>query len=264
MTTLKRAITHWLVLQCIGKRPSTRHYYWEIAHTIRKSFRDCLAKSPEQITTADLARFAARLNHFSAPRWNCIVSVVRATIPAAAVLKRRRVKITRPPPPSQLEFSRLLAECATLKKSNAGLIVNFLAHTGLRIDEARRLQWSEVYPDHIKILSGKGDKPRAVPLVNGINQVLTELRQLDPVSPFVLPPGSIRTGLAKACRAAGVRKLTHHDFRHLFATRCIESGVDVPTVARWLGHSDGGALLARRYFHLLDEHGRNMARRVTI
>jgi hypothetical protein len=28
----------------------------------------------------------------------------------------------------------------------------------------------------------------------------------------------------------------------LFATRCIESGVDIPTVSRWLGHKDGGAL----------------------
>jgi len=24
------------------------------------------------------------------------------------------------------------------------------------------------------------------------------------------------------------------DLRHLFATRCIESGVDIPTVSRWL------------------------------
>jgi hypothetical protein len=31
----------------------------------------------------------------------------------------------------------------------------------------------------------------------------------------------------------GLSKLTHHDLRHLFATRCIESGVDIPTVARW-------------------------------
>jgi site-specific recombinase XerD len=30
-------------------------------------------------------------------------------------------------------------------------------------------------------------------------------------------------------------RITHHDLRHLFAMRCIESGVDVPTVSRWLG-----------------------------
>jgi integrase len=63
---------------------------------------------------------------------------------------------------------------------------------------------------------------------------------------------------------AGIARLTPHCFRHLFATRCIESGVDVPTVARWLGHQDGGALLARMYFHLLDNHSRQMALRVRI
>ena len=32
------------------------------------------------------------------------------------------------------------------------------------------------------------------------------------------------------------------DWGHLFATRCLASGVNIPTVSRWLGHSDGGAL----------------------
>ena len=27
-------------------------------------------------------------------------------------------------------------------------------------------------------------------------------------------------------------RLTHHSLRHLFATRCVESGIDIPTVAR--------------------------------
>jgi len=40
-------------------------------------------------------------------------------------------------------------------------------------------------------------------------------------------------------------------------TRCawaIESGVDIPTVSRWLGHKDGGALGMRVYGHLRNEH----------
>jgi hypothetical protein len=50
----------------------------------------------------------------------------------------------------------------------------------------------------------------------------------------------------------------------MFATRCIESAVDIPTAARWLGHQDGGALLGRVYFHLADAHSREMAGRVKI
>jgi hypothetical protein len=48
----------------------------------------------------------------------------------------------------------------------------------------------------------------------------------------------------------------------LFATRCIESGVDIPTVSRWLGHKDGGALAMKVYGHLRDSHSVNMAQRV--
>ena len=61
----------------------------------------------------------------------------------------------------------------------------------------------------------------------------------------------------------GIERITHHDLRHLFATRCIESGVDIPTVSRWLGHSDGGALAMKTYGHLRREHSTAMAQRVT-
>jgi integrase len=46
----------------------------------------------------------------------------------------------------------------------------------------------------------------------------------------------------RAAKLAGVRRITHHDPRRLFATRWFESGVDVPTASRWLGQQDGGAL----------------------
>jgi integrase len=58
-------------------------------------------------------------------------------------------------------------------------------------------------------------------------------------------------------------RIVHHDLRHLFATRCIESGVDVPTVSRWLGHKDGGALAMRVYGHLRDAHSNEMAKLVS-
>jgi integrase len=33
-------------------------------------------------------------------------------------------------------------------------------------------------------------------------------------------------------------KVTMHDFKHTFATRCRESGVDLKTYSEWLDHSD--------------------------
>lgn len=69
--------------------------------------------------------------------------------------------------------------------------------------------------------------------------------------------------LDRACAIAGAPRITHHDLRHLFATTCIEAGVDIPTVSRWLGHSDGGALAMRVYGHLRDEHSKTMAKLVS-
>jgi integrase len=56
--------------------------------------------------------------------------------------------------------------------------------------------------------------------------------------------------LTRACKTVGIKRITHHDLRHLFATLCIESGVDIPTVSKWLGHQDGGALAMKVYGHL--------------
>ena len=66
-----------------------------------------------------------------------------------------------------------------------------------------------------------------------------------------------------ACKKLEIARFTHHDLRHLFATLCIESGVDIPTVSRWLGHKDGGALAMKVYGHLRDQHSVNMAQKVT-
>ena len=69
-----------------------------------------------------------------------------------------------------------------------------------------------------------------------------------------------RKSLLGACRrlhADGnrlVARLTHRDLRHLFATWCIEAGIDIPRVPDLLGHKDGGALLLRTYRHLRAEH----------
>ena len=46
-------------------------------------------------------------------------------------------------------------------------------------------------------------------------------------------------------------------------TTCIEGGVDIPTVSRWLGHGDGGALAMQRYGHLRRDHRVAMMKQVS-
>ena len=72
-----------------------------------------------------------------------------------------------------------------------------------------------------------------------------------------------QNSMTNAAAKIGMKRITHHDLRHLFATICIESGVDIPTVSRWLGHKDGGALCMKTYGHLRDEHSLTQAQRVS-
>ncbi len=58
----------------------------------------------------------------------------------------------------------------------------------------------------------------------------------------------------RSAKGTNASKPTHHDLRHLFATRCIESGVDIPQIAlvgpqRWRGPSNESLTAARRAFH---------------
>jgi integrase len=85
----------------------------------------------------------------------------------------------------------------------------------------------------------------------------------EPLDTKVFRVGECQKSLDRACKKVGTERITHHDFRHLFATRCIESGVDIPTVSRWLGHKDGGALAMKTYGHLRREHSIAQAQRVT-
>jgi integrase len=261
---LTQALQNWAGLQGVGKKPRTQKYHREILALIIRDWPG--ASEVESVTDQEVTDFILKVGHFSASRYNAILCALRATIPFARKLKRRRVKLKDRAMLSQLEFSRLLDELDHRPQSHAGLVVRFLAHTGLRINEARQVRWSDVYENYF-LCPGtitKNGYPRMIPFVNGIADVLERLRKVTGGQGTVLPQGEVKRSLQTACRLAGVPRLSHHDFRHLFATRCVQSGVDMPTVARWLGHRDGGALLAKTYYHLVDEHSRKMAAKVEI
>lgn len=53
---------------------------------------------------------------------------------------------------------------------------------------------------------------------------------------------------AECVKACGLDGTHFHTLRHTFATRCIESGMDVKTLSEILGHSDVKTTL-NRYVH---------------
>jgi integrase len=88
-------------------------------------------------------------------------------------------------------------------------------------------------------------------------------RAAEPFTEKVFRVRESQKAIDHACRKLGLRRITHHDLRHLFATTCIESGTDIRTLASWLGHRDGGALALKTYGHLRNEHSVAQAGRVS-
>jgi integrase len=148
-----------------------------------------------------------------------------------------------------------------------------LAFTGCRKGEAGQIEWRDVDLEAGEIII-RGDPEtgtknwtvRRVPLIPDARALFKRMRnerEAEPLDAKVFRVGECQKALDRACKKVGAERITHHDLRHLFATRCIESGVDIPTVSRWLGHKDGGALAMKTYGHLRRERSIAQAQRVT-
>lgn len=101
-----------------------------------------------------------------------------------------------------------------------------------------------------------------IPSMRKLLERMRSERSSENLDDAVMRVRECQKSIDRAVQVLGLKRITHHDLRHLFATRCIESGVDIPTVSRWLGHKDGGALAMKTYGHLRNEHSQQMAQKV--
>jgi integrase len=194
---------------------------------------------------------------------------------SANKLERVSVKPKDPPLPTLAQFHGLISAMwnghGRFSKACADLAAG-LAYTGCRKGEARWITWRDVDFDAGRIYvrghseSGtKGGDNRRVRLLPDARALFERIRQDFPddgPDDRVFKVSECQKAIDRAADKIGMQRITHHDLRHFFATRCIESGVDIPTVSRWLGHKDGGVLAMKTYGHLRDEHDQAQAERV--
>ena len=195
----------------------------------------------------------------------------------ARFIKKLRIRETELHLPDQDQFKKMVERIRRVNRrysNSAADLVCFLAFGGFRKSEASNITWSDCDFEK-KEITVRGDPEtgtknwtiRRVPMIPDMVELLQRLRKSRVDEPDCQPVMPVRTcqhAMDRAARSLGIAKITHHDLRHLFATRCIESGVDIPTVSRWLGHKDGGALAMKVYGHLRDQHSVAMAQRVTL
>ena len=108
-----------------------------------------------------------------------------------------------------------------------------LAFTGCRVGEAREIAWRDVDFDAGEIVV-RGDAEtgtknwelRRVPLIPDARALFERMRSEragEPLDAKVFRVRECQKALDRACKKVGADRITHHDLRHLFATRCIES-----------------------------------------
>lgn len=129
-------------------------------------------------------------------------------------------------------------------------IVLTLRHTGIRVGELCALRIPDLIirdrKGSLLVRSGKGDKDRTIPLNNdGRRALQAYLVQRPAVADdrvFVgqrgepLRPEAVQLIVRKYAHRAGLPEVTPHILRHTFAKHVLDTGGDLPTVSRLLGH----------------------------
>jgi integrase len=75
---------------------------------------------------------------------------------------------------------------------------------------------------------------------------------------------TFRESLKMARSAAKLEKFGFHDCRHFFISMAVMAKIDHMTIARWVGHRDGGVLIGKVYGHLTDEHTKRQAQKLDL
>lgn len=180
-----------------------------------------------------------------------------------------RVKRLELPTAAQFKaIVKAVREAGARQSEDCGDMVLLLAYSGLRLAEACALRWEDVNEANstLRVAGTKTETSyRYIPLFPALAAHLKDMqarRPDDTATSPILRVHECKGALASACMGVGVPRLTHHDLRHYFASRVIESGVDIPTLSKWLGHADGGALAMRVYGHLSRGHSQAQALKV--
>jgi integrase len=269
-------------------KPRTRDYWKEVFSALLRSWPRLNETEVRKITPADCRKWAtAYAKEASATRYNNTLAILRHVLnvaieagviysnPAAAV-KRVPVRGKHISLPTTDKFNGLIAEMRAGHSRDSRNCADFaegLAFTGCRKSEGNEVEWRDLDFEASELVV-RGDATtgtknwelRRVPLIPDARALFRRMRsERADESPDakVFRVKECQKALDRACKKVGMDRITHHDFRHLYATRCIESGVDIPTVSRWLGHKDGGALAMKTYGHLRREHSVAQAQKVS-
>lgn len=135
------------------------------------------------------------------------------------------------------------------------LLFEFYLWTGCRRSEALAITWNDIdlIGSKLYIAGTKTEtSERMLPISAPLRSVLERL-QVKGERLFNYSPDYVSKQFKRYCPR---HKL--HDLRHTFATVCLESGINMRVVQKWLGHTSIDTT-ARIYTHVMDDYQRQEA-----
>ncbi len=150
------------------------------------------------------------------------------------------------------EETAILNACSETMKP----IVLCALHTGMRRDEILSLKWQDVDMDQRLVLVrySKSKKPRYIPINDTLLQVLKDVPRWDDCEYVFANPDThtrwvdSKVAWAYTIRRSKVKNFRFHDLRHTFASRLVQSDVQIQAVQELLGHAT--LEMTQRYAHL--------------
>lgn len=280
------------VIDDISTKESTKTYQREIHHVLFRDWPDLAKKDVRKVTEEDCRKWAVtHRKRFSPSRFNGALGAMkqifdltielrlRFTNPAKKLKRAKSVQrdlgLVLPQPEI---FAKWVAEIRSYGRrysAYCGDWVEFQSYSGLRPDtETPFVTWRHcdfengelVVTGNLENEGTKNRQTRRIPMnekLRGLLERMREERKNESLDTPVLQVKAAKKSMNTAADAIGMIRLKPYDLRHLFATRCLESGVDAPTVASWLGHKDKGALLLKTYNHIRKPHSHEAAKKVS-
>lgn len=120
------------------------------------------------------------------------------------------------------------------------LILTILWQTGIRASEIGHLRKNDIQNDTLLIRQGKGGKDRIIPLRNDTRNLILVYSDKMKADDLLFPLTSRQLGnIVKKYQPDGYQ-IHPHTFRHSFAVNCLQSGMNIRSLQKILGHSSLG------------------------
>ncbi len=252
------AVEQFLEETKLTKKPKTLSAYTTALNYFTES---CHKVNVADIERKDLLKFSAFLRDEKdqAPRsvhnkFETVMSFLKANGVRGLVSKNDRPRYTEEEPETYEddELDALFAAC----DADERLWFEFFLMTGMREQEAMYAYWSDINIAHATVRvthkpdrgwTPKAYKEREIPIPESLLQSLkTRKTNANKTCNLIFPTAGCKPKLnflddlkAVAERAKlDPENFWLHKFRATFATRHLQSGIDLRTVQSWLGHSD--------------------------